>query len=236
MYRKLFLGLLVASFLAGDVTAQSGARSSGSSSRGYSARNSRNSKIQKANFAGIKLDSSQKKALSELVGSNFDDLTKLDTQMVALVPEDKVKSLRNGYTSSKKKGNSDADAMMMSMKSIGLSEQLQSQVMDLRNEQEAVYQEIASEVAGLFDEEQKKMLMAKMEEKEQMMAKEMTEKEEMAEKEMHGIGGERFDRLRHGQPSWHDLSRLQAFGRTRFECDSRFQEPQSRSWFTDCHI
>ena len=127
--------------------------------------------IQKENFAGIKLDKTQRNELKELVTENYASLTKFDMQMQALIPKDKAKDVRKGYTVAKKKGNSAADAMMIGMESAGIAESLQDQVLELRDEKDLIMEEIVASVSDMLNDEQKKMLMAKANEKEEMMDK-----------------------------------------------------------------
>ena len=65
---------------------------------------------------------------------------------------------------------------MMSMKSVGLSDSLQTKVMKYNDKNEAIKQKITTKVTEMFDEEQKQIMMAKKEEmmaKEKLMAKEI---------------------------------------------------------------
>lgn len=218
MNKTLLLALVAALFMVADVSAQSGSKPSGSSSKqGSSTREDGSSskgnanvsamkkkmerleakqiakiarQIQKDNFAGIKLVKAQKNELKELVMANFKSLTQFDTQIQGLIPKDKVKDLRKGYTASKRKGNSEAESMMMSMKSVGISEMVQEKVMQVRTEKDELVQEIVAGVSEMLDDDQKKMMMAKAEEKEKMMEKKMSDKEMKEMKDKKEMGTE----------------------------------------------
>jgi len=194
MHKNLLLGLALAAFLVGQVAAQSSSRSSGSSSRSNNSSNTSAAaamkkqkrletrqqlkiakKIQKDDFAGIKLDKAQKKALQDLVKTNYQNLTKFDMQIQQLIPGNKVKALQKAYRVSAKKVDDEGEAMMMSMKSVGIADQIQDQVMDLRDSKQVIFDEIRTEVAEMLSDDQREMMAAKAK-------SEMTEKEAMMEK------------------------------------------------------
>jgi len=145
------------------------------------------SKIQKEDFAGVKLDIEQKKMLKGLVSDNYSGLAKIDMQIVNMIPVDKKKKLKKYYLKSKKDGMSHEASMKASMMKVGMDESLSMKVMKLNESKDVLLDEIRSGVTKMLNEDQKKIKMEmmakeemKMKEKEAMMAK---EKEEMMAKE-----------------------------------------------------
>lgn len=203
MNGKLILGLLVAVLMIGDASAQSGAKRYGSSSAsaqsssknyGSSSKSKKMErferdqmvmmakKITKEHFTDIKLDRNQKSELKKLVMDNYQDLSKLETQMQALIPAQDVSDVRKAYKKSLREGSSESEAMAMGMKSAELPEMIQDKVMKLKDQSDVIMQDIATDVSDLFNDEQKEILMARAEaEKEMMMAKEETDKAKMME-------------------------------------------------------
>ena len=131
--------------------------------------------IQRENLAGVPLDSEQEKVLGDLVSSNYNTISKNQRKMQSLIPKRQASALQKSYLAFVGKGNSRTEATMMSMKSVGLSDSLQTKVMKYNDKNEAIKQKITTKVTEMFDEEQKQIMMAKKEEmmaKEKLMAKE----------------------------------------------------------------
>lgn len=200
MYAKILLGLFTAVLMMGDVSAQSGGRSnsggSGSNARSYQSAAAQRKiermqaseisrfarKIEKANFADIQLESTQKRALKEMVKTNYEGLAMVEQKMVSMIPAESASDLKRYYSAALRKGSSESEAMLSSMASVGFPEPLQEKIMMLGKESEAAMQEIANQFAGELSPEQKQILMASAKEAEM---KEAAMKEaEMKEAEM----------------------------------------------------
>lgn len=193
MYAKIVLGLFTVVLMAGDTWAQSGGRSyrpAAAAQRKLERMQTSEiqrfaRKIEKENFAGVRLESRQKRALKEIVKSNYDGLAMVEKKMVSMIPPEDAKDLKRYYSSALRKGSTEAEAMMSSMQSVGFAEPLQEKIMMLSKESDAVMEEIAGQFASQLSDEQRKVLMAKEEMAKEEMAKEEMAKEEMAkEKEM----------------------------------------------------
>ena len=193
MYTKLLLGLFTTALLIGDVSAQSGSKSRNSNNAAAMRRQERlesdqinkiTRKIEKNNFEGIKLETKQKRALKGLVKDNYEGLANIELKMERLIPEDKAKDLRRKYSAALRKGSTETEAMLLSMKEVDFPEALQNQIMTLSGEAETVHQEIATELSGQLNPEQKEAYMAMVKEKEKM-----AEAKEMNGQKMEGAEG-----------------------------------------------
>ncbi len=193
MNGKLLLGLVAALFVFGEASAQSGNkgsrssyRSAGSSSKSkQQMRFERDQKtkmvkrIEKEHFAEIRLVREQKNALKDLVEVNYQRLSQLETQMQSQLPQQSVEDVRKVYKAALRKGSNEGEAMSMAMQAASVPEMVQTKVMDLKDQSDLAFQEIADKVEKLLNEEQKQVIMAKREaDKKEMMAKEMMDKGE----------------------------------------------------------
>ena len=173
MYRKLLLGLFTATLLIADVSAQSAERNDRKPTAAERKQERLDAseiqkianKIEKTNFAGIKLETKQRRALKQLVKDKYDSLSMVEQKMQRLIPEDKAKDLRRKYSAALRKGSTETEAMLLSMQDVGFDESLQKQIMTLGAESDVVVKEIATELSGQLNAEQKEVFMALAKEK-----------------------------------------------------------------------
>lgn len=198
---KFFLGLVAALLMFGDVSAQSGNKGARSSYRsaGSSAKNNQQmrferdqkikmvKRIEKENFAELRLDREQKNELKELVAANYRRLSELETQMQNQLPQHNVEDVRRAYKAALRKGSNEAEAMAMGMQAASVPQMVQQKVMDLKGQSDAIFQQIADKVERTFNEQQKQVMMAKREAEEknsmdkEMMTKATSEGESMTD-------------------------------------------------------
>ena len=166
MYTKLILSLFTAALLVGDVSAQSSGRNNNAAAQRKQERleaadiQKIAKKIEKNNFAGIKLETEQKRALKQMVKDNYEKLTAVQQKMQRLVPEDKADDLKRKYNTFVRKGSTEAEAMLASMQAVEFPEPLQEQMMALSGESDVLVDEIATELSGQLNAEQKEIYAA----------------------------------------------------------------------------
>ena len=139
MFKKLLFGVAIAVLLTGGLQAQSGSKGSNSksSNRGSSSRSQNAgsaskamaeqvdkmaSRIARTEFAGVKLDKTQRGLLKDLTKTNYQEITSLESQIGQLIPERRLSKLKRTYNNEIKVGKSRKDAMVTSMQMIELPE------------------------------------------------------------------------------------------------------------------
>lgn len=201
MFKKLLFGVAIAVLLTGGLQAQSGSKGSNSksSNRGSSSRSQNAgsaskamaeqvdkmaSRIARTEFAGVKLDKTQRGLLKDLTKTNYQEITSLESQIGQLIPERRLSKLKRTYNNEIKVGKSRKDAMVTSMQMIELPEATQEKILMLSDSKTELMNKITMGVKETFTEEQSAMLAEKMAMKEAKMAekaKMMKEKEMMSE-------------------------------------------------------
>lgn len=170
MCKNLLLSLAVVVLLSGGLQAQSSSRG-GSHSTSMNRKKERMmaaeinkaaDKIAKEQFAGIKLDKSQRDMLRDLTKSNYKKMTSLDSQIARLIPQNKIKKLQRMYIKAMKEGQDEKAAMMTSMNDIELSERTQQKVVKLNESKAKIVSKITAGVSKSLTEEQQTMLAEKM--------------------------------------------------------------------------
>ena len=137
------------------------------------------SQIVKTDFSEIKLTKDQRTTLKGLIENRFEKIHQLDNQIAQAVPADKAKSLIRAWKVAMKKGQSNTAAMATSMKSVGMSEELQTKILGFNSSKEELLDEVRYELTETLDDKQKKVLAESAEEK--VVAEESTTEKEATE-------------------------------------------------------
>ncbi|MDB4766402.1 hypothetical protein OAG71_01805 [bacterium] len=111
----------------------------------------------------------------------YESLAMVEQKIKRLVPEDKAKDLRRKYSAALRKGSTETEAMLLSMQDVGFDESLQKQIMTLSAESDVVVKEIATELSGLLNAEQKEVFIALAKEKDAMAVDKEVDVEETAD-------------------------------------------------------
>lgn len=198
MNKNLILSVILCFFFTGGAFAQSGERTSGSNSRSYgssskptradrelaSAKAKLVRQITRKDFEAVKLNRDQKKSLMSMVDSKYPQMVQLDNQIASSIPSDQVKALQKAYRKAEKSGNSEVEAMSMSMAKIGLSQMVQEKVLMMNQSKEDIRESIIVSIAKTFDQDQRVAFAAAIAAKKEMMGEEMADKEMAGEGEM----------------------------------------------------
>ena len=204
MNKKLILSVALCFLFTGGAFAQSGSKSSGSSSRSAVGSSSRTayskadrealrakeklvSQMTRKDFESVRLTKDQKQTLAQMVDAKYSMITQIDTKIADTIPSKSVKKLQRAFRDAKKKGNNEMDAMSISMEMIGLPKDVQDTVMEMNQSKESIKEAIRTSVVQTFDQEQQQAYTAALAAKKEMMAKEeMSDKEMAGEKKMTG--------------------------------------------------
>ncbi len=204
MLNKLLFAVAIATLLTTNLQAQSSSRGGSSRSSGSSSRSSANSyasaaaqkarmmekevdkmagKIARSEFAGIKLDKTQRGVLKDLTETNYQQIMSLTSQIGSMIPSNKLSKLQRTYKKELREGQSDKDAMVVSMQEIDLPEMTQEKILMIADSKTQLMNKITMGVKETLNEEQSTMLAEKMAMKEAEIASK-AEAMEMKEKSM----------------------------------------------------
>ena len=193
MLKNILLAAAIVAVLTSNLQAQS------SSKRGSSSRSSSNSyassaakseramkkeidkmagKIERKEFAGIKLNKEQRGVLKSLTETNFQQITNMTNQVGQMIPPKKLSKLQRTYKSLLKEGKSEKDAMVASMQKIELPEATQEKILMISKSKTELMTKITMGVKDTLTPEQTTMLAEKMamKEKEVMTSDDKMEK------------------------------------------------------------
>lgn len=197
MNKKLILSVVLCLLFTGGAFAQSGSKNSGSSARsaGSSSRTSYTkadretirakeklvSQMTRKDFESVRLTKDQKQTLAQMVDAKYSMIAQIDSKIANSIPSSRVKKLQKAFREAKREGNNEIEAMGISMKQIGLPEDVQESVLEMNQSKESIMEAIKTSVVQTFDQEQQNKFAAAMAAK-----KEMSAKEQMSDKEMAG--------------------------------------------------
>ena len=135
-------------------------------------------KIERKEFAGIKLNKEQRGVLKSLTETNFQQITNMTNQVGQMIPPKKLSKLQRTYKSLLKEGKSEKDAMVASMQKIELPEATQEKILMISKSKTELMTKITMGVKDTLTPEQTTMLAEKMamKEKEVMTSDDKMEK------------------------------------------------------------
>lgn len=199
MLKNILLAAAIVALLTSNLQAQSSSKkgsSSRSSSSTYASSAAKKEramkkevdkmagKIERKEFAGIKLNKEQRGVLKSLAETNFQQITNLTNQIGQMIPPKKLSKLQRTYKSQLKEGKSEKDAMVASMQKIELPEATQEKILMISKSKTELMTKITMGVKDTLTPEQTTMLAEKMamKEKEAMDAKEVMTSDDKMEK------------------------------------------------------
>lgn len=195
----LLAAAIVAFLLTSNLQAQSSSKKGSSSRSNYGSSSSSSSaaakkerlmkkeidkmvgKIERKEFAGIKLDKEQRGVLKELTETNFQQISNLTSQIGQMIPSNMSSKLQRTYKNAIRDGQSEKDAMVASMTKIELPEATQKKILMISDSKTELMNKITMGVKDTLTPEQTTMLAEKMAMKE---AKKMEAKKEMSKEVM----------------------------------------------------
>ena len=191
MLKNCLFCFAIVALLASGLNAQSSSRGSSSNSSASTAASRKARmmseevdklvrKIEREEFAGIKLDRNQKSQLRGLTEARFPEISKLTTQMGTMVPKERIAKLQRTYKNEVRDGKTEKEAMVTSMQMVGLPEMTQEKIIILSDSRMAVIGKIAMGVVETFNPEQQAILDEKIAMKEKAM---MAKKEAIMDKD-----------------------------------------------------
>ena len=140
-------------------------------------------KIERKEFAGIKLDKEQRGVLKELTETNFQQISNLTSQIGQMIPSNMSSKLQRTYKNAIRDGQSEKDAMIASMTKIELPEATQKKILMISDSKTELMNKITMGVKDTLTPEQTTMLAEKMAMKEAKKMEAMKEKEGTASSE-----------------------------------------------------
>ena len=195
----LLAAAIVAFLLTSNLQAQSSSKKGsssrsnyGSSSSSAAAKNERlmkkeidkmAGKIERKEFAGIKLDKEQRGVLKSLTETNFQQISNMTNQIGQMIPPNMLSKLQRTYKNAVRDGQSEKDAMVASMQKIELPEATQKKILMISDSKTELMNKITMGVKDTLTPEQTTMLAEKMAMKEAKKMEAMKEKEGTASSE-----------------------------------------------------
>ena len=201
MLKNILLAVAIVAFLlTSNLQAQSSSKKGSSSRSSYGSSSSSSAaakkerlmkkeidkmagKIERKEFAGIKLDKEQRGVLKELTETNFQQISNLTSQIGQMIPSNMSSKLQRTYKNAIRDGQSEKDAMVASMTKIELPEATQKKILMISDSKTELMNKITMGVKDTLTPEQTTMLAEKMAMKEAKKMEAMKEKEGTASSE-----------------------------------------------------
>ena len=201
MLKNILLAVAIVAFLlTSNLQAQSSSKKGSSSRSSYGSSSSSSAaakkerlmkkeidkmagKIERKEFAGIKLDKEQRGVLKELTETNFQQISNLTSQIGQMIPSNMSSKLQRTYKNAIRDGQSEKDAMIASMTKIELPEATQKKILMISDSKTELMNKITMGVKDTLTPEQTTMLAEKMAMKEAKKMEAMKEKEGTASSE-----------------------------------------------------
>jgi len=199
MLKNILLSVAIVALLTSNLQAQSSSKKGSSSRSSYGSSSSSSAakkerlmkkeidkmagKIERKEFAGIKLDKEQRGVLKELTETNFQQISNMTNQIGQMIPSNMASKLKRTYKSAIKDGKSEKDAMVASMTKIELPEATQKKILMISDSKTELMNKITMGVKDTLTPEQTTMLAEKMAMKEAKKMEAMKEKEGTASSE-----------------------------------------------------
>ena len=142
--------------------------------------------MTRKDFESVRLTKDQKQTLAQMVDAKYSMIAQIDSKIANSIPSSRVKKLQKAFREAKREGNNEIEAMGISMKQIGLPEDVQESVLEMNQSKESIMEAIKTSVVQTFDQEQQNKFAAAMAAKKEMSAKEQMSDKEMSDKEMAG--------------------------------------------------
>ena len=199
MLKNILLSVAIVALLTSNLQAQSSSKKGSSSRSSYGSSSSSSAakterlmkkeidkmagKIERKEFAGIKLDKEQRGVLKELTETNFQQISNLTSQIGQMIPSNMSSKLQRTYKNAIRDGQSEKDAMVASMTKIELPEATQKKILMISDSKTELMNKITMGVKDTLTPEQTTMLAEKMAMKEAKKMEAMKEKEGTASSE-----------------------------------------------------
>ena len=198
MLKNILLAAAIVALLTSNLQAQSSSKKGSSSRSNYgsssssAAKNERlmkkeidkmAGKIERKEFADIKLSKEQRGVLKELTETNFQQISNMTNQIGQMIPSNMASKLKRTYKNAIKDGKSEKDAMVASMTKIELPEATQKKILMISDSKTELMNKITMGVKDTLTPEQTTMLAEKMAMKEAKKMEAMKEKEGTASSE-----------------------------------------------------
>ena len=199
MLKNILLSVAIVALLTSNLQAQSSSKKGSSSRSSYGSSSSSSAakqerlmkkeidkmagKIERKEFAGIKLDKEQRGVLKELTETNFQQISNLTSQIGQMIPSNMSPKLQRTYKNAIRDGQSEKDAMIASMTKIELPEATQKKILMISDSKTELMNKITMGVKDTLTPEQTTMLAEKMAMKEAKKMEAMKEKEGTASSE-----------------------------------------------------
>ena len=200
MLKNILLSVAIVALLTSNLQAQSSSKKGSSSRSSYGSSSSSSAaakkerlmkkeidkmagKIERKEFAGIKLDKEQRGVLKELTETNFQQISNLTSQIGQMIPSNMSSKLQRTYKNAIRDGQSEKDAMIASMTKIELPEATQKKILMISDSKTELMNKITMGVKDTLTPEQTTMLAEKMAMKEAKKMEAMKEKEGTASSE-----------------------------------------------------
>ena len=198
MLKNILLAAAIVALLTSNLQAQSSSKKGSSSRSNYgsssssAAKNERlmkkeidkmAGKIERKEFAGIKLSKEQRGVLKELTETNFQQISNMTNQIGQMIPQNMLSKLQRTYKNALRDGKTEKDAMVASMEKIELPGATQEKILMISESKTELMNKITMGVKETLTPEQTTMLAEKMAMKEAKKMEAMKDKEATASKE-----------------------------------------------------